>query len=74
MLIVWSRRWRSLQTILSRFSHVQMIQNLLLSVSILLPEAPAVTCAEVYWLTQQGGLRQANLRVARVTLHRHDAA
>jgi hypothetical protein len=69
MLIVWSRRWRSLQTILSRFSHVQMIQNLLLSVSILLPEAPAVTCAEVYWLTQQ-----ANLRVARVTLHRHDAA
>jgi hypothetical protein len=51
-----------------------MIQNFLLNVAILLPEAPAGACAEVYWLAQQGGFWQANLQVARVMLHQHDAA
>jgi len=47
--------------------------NRLLGVAILPPEDPAGARAEVYRLAKQGGLRQANLQVARVTSRLHDA-
>jgi len=48
--------------------------NRLLGVAILPPEDPAGARNEVYRLAEQGGLRQANLQVARVIPRLHDAA
>ncbi len=47
--------------------------NRLLGVAILPLEDPAGAREEVYRLAKQGGLRQANLQVARVTPRLHDA-
>jgi uncharacterized protein len=48
--------------------------NRLLGVAILPPEDPVGARNEVYRLAKQGGLRQANLQVARVTPRLHDVA
>ena len=44
----------------------------LLGVAILPPEDPAAATAEVYRLAKHGGLRQANLQIARATPRIHD--
>ena len=46
----------------------------LLGVAILPPEDPAAATEEVYRLARRGGIRQANLQIARATPRIHDRA